>query len=163
VAKNTSYEGQSGKKFSQPIIMKAKQSPLSEFCIYTILHSDKLKHFCREGGTGIFTENKKWVAALGLWESAEKENEQLPLIFAAAESVSELICWGIITKLRPGLSTKPDSTTISFTGLKHIRGTPRFHNSLRLRSTRKQLSNNFIKPYAICYTPDFLREKQKGR
>lgn len=162
-AKNASYEGQSGKNLPQPIIMNAKQSPLSEFCIYTILHSNKLKHFCRDGGTGIFTENKKWTAALALWERAEKENEQLPLIFAAAQSVSKLIYWGVITHLKPGPSTKPDSTTISFTGLKPIRGKLCFHNSLRLRSTRKQLSDNFIRPYAICYTPNFLQQKGKGR
>jgi hypothetical protein len=65
--------------------------------------------------------------------------------------------------LRPGPRTKRDSTTISFTGLKPIRGKPRFHSSLRLRSTRKWLSVKFIRPYAICYTPNFLREKQKGR
>ena len=141
--------------------MKAKQPPPSEFCIYTILHSDKLKHFCRDGGTGKFTENKKWATATALWERAEKANEQLPLVFAAAQSVSRLIYWGVITNLRPGPSTKPDSTTISFTGLKPIRGKPRFHSSLRLRSTRKQLSDSFIRPYAICYTPNFLQEKQK--
>ena len=161
-AKNTAYERRSGKSIPQPITMKAKQLPPSEFCIYTILHSDKLKHFCRDGGTGKFTENKKWTTALALWERAEKANEQLLLIFAAAESVSRLIYWAVIANLRPGLSTKPDITTINFAGLKPIGGKPRFHSSLRLRSTRKQLSNNFIRPYAICYTPNFLREKQKG-
>jgi len=162
-AKNTSYKTQSGKNLPQPIIMKAKRLLPSEFCIYTILHSDKLKRFCRHGGTGKFTENRKWTTALELWRRAEKANEQLPLIFAAAESVSGLIYWGVITNLRPGPSTKPDSTAISFTGLKPNRGKRRRLSSLRLRSTRKQLSNNFIRPYAICYTPSFLRENQKGR
>src|ERR1035441_3741869 len=165
-AKNTSYKRQSGNNLPQPIgnnlpqrmIMKAKQPPPSEFCIYTIRHSDKLEQWCQDGGTGKFTENRKWITALELLERAEKANEQLPLIFAAAESVSGLIYWGVITNLRPGLSTKPDSTTISFTGLKPIRGKPRRLSSLRLRSTRKQLSDNFIRPYAICYTPNFLRE-----
>ena len=162
-AKNTSYEWRSGNNLPQPTIMKAKQLPLSDFCIYTILHSDKLKLIFRNGGTDKFTENKKWATALALWERAEKANEQLPLIFAAAQSVSRLIYWGVITNLRPGPSTKAESTTINFTGLKPIRGKPRFHNSLRLRSTRKALSDKFIKPYAICYTPNSLREKQKGR
>ena len=162
-AKNTSYKSRSGNSLPQPTIMKAKQLPLSEFCIYTILHSDKLEQFYRDGGTGKFTEKKKWAAALALLERAGKANEQLPLIFAAAQSVSRLIYWGVITNLRPGLNTKPDSTTISFTGLKPIRGKQRIHNSLRLRSTRKELSKDFIKPYAICYTPSCLREQQKGR
>jgi hypothetical protein len=100
-AKNTSYKTQSGKNLPQPIFVKAKQLPPSEFCIYTILHSDKLKRFCRDGGTGKFTENRKWITALELLERAEKANEQLPLVFAAAESVSGLIYWGVIKGVRP--------------------------------------------------------------
>jgi len=142
--------------------MEAKQLPPSVFCIYTILHSDKLEHFCRDGGIGKFTENKKCTATLALWERAENAHEQLRLMFAAAQSVSRLIYWAVITNLRPGLSTKPDSTPISFTGLKPIGGKPHLDSSLRLRSTRKQLSDNFIRPYAICYTPNSLREKEKG-
>ena len=160
-ANNISYERRSGKSIPQSIAMEAKQLPPSVFCICTILHSDKLEHFCRDGGIGKFTENKKCTATLALWERAENAHEQLRLMFAAAQSVSRLIYWAVITNLRPGLSTKPDSTPISFTGLKPIGGKPHLHSSLRLRSTRKQLSDNFIRTYAIWYTPSFLREQEK--
>ena len=129
---------------------------ISSFSIYTMRHSNKLDEVYRSGGEGHFTENSRWVTGERLFLEAQKNGVQMPVIFSAAEKDSGLIYFGMLTKieLNDGQSDKPQ-TTYWFTGLTRLDDF-RPLSSLTLLSTRKPLSDKFIRPYAICYTPAFL-------
>ncbi len=80
----------------------------------------------------------------------------MPIIFAAAEVIDGLIYYAFLNAININ-EDKPSTpiTTYHFEDL-----TPIEHKqplrALVLKSTRKPLDENFIRPYAICYTPDFL-------
>ena len=77
----------------------------------------------------------------------------MPVIFSAAEQEARLIYWATIDDIT--IDEDDRTTTCTYTNLKPI--TPsRPLSSLRMRSTRQPLSEDFIRPYAICYTPAFL-------
>ena len=57
--------------------------------------------------------------------------------------------------LGPARDTGHGTTRYSFTDLRRIEP-PRPLSALRLSSTGNPLSDNYIRPYAICRTPDFL-------
>lgn len=125
---------------------------LSPFTIYTIRRSSDLDAICASGGSGQFTERKKWTSALGLFDEAKRTGTQLPVVFAAGECVDGLIYWAVVTEL----SADAQSTTYSFAELRALDANPPL-SSLRLRSTGAPLSDSFIRPYAIVHTPDYIR------
>jgi hypothetical protein len=125
---------------------------ISRYCIYTMRHTDQLKHAHGQGGgAGTFEENKRWVEGERLFREAEKNGEQMPILFTAAEKDSGLLCYAILTDLH--LDPDTHRTRYSFTGL-----TPFYEDrpksSLIKKSDNKPLSDNYIRPYAICFTPD---------
>ncbi len=130
---------------------------LFPYCVYTIKHSDDLEQFRRTGGEGSFTEHRQWVTGAVLLEKAAREGADLPLVLAAAEVIDGLIYWAAITRLELGdRELGPNVTTVHFRSLKRIRPKQSLR-MLRLRSSGQPLSENFIRPYAICHTPRFLR------
>jgi hypothetical protein len=128
-----------------------KPTRLSEFCIYTIRRSSDLNERFQEGGVGTFTEKKEWKSGKLLFEEARATGKKLAIIFAAGESISGLIFWGIITDLK----VEAGQTTYSFCRLARIPGKPPL-SRLKVPSTGSPLPDSFIRPYAICQTPDFL-------
>src|ERR1051325_313955 len=104
---------------------------LPQFAVYTIRRSQELDDIFVKGGTGQFTERKKWVAALGLFEQAKQNGLKLPIIFAdAGDTRDGLLYYGFIRDLSADEST----TTCSFEGLSRITAATPKH-SLRLQST----------------------------
>jgi hypothetical protein len=80
----------------------------------------------------------------------------LPVIFAAAETIDGLIYWAIVTDIHIDDRGPFDaSTTMTFIGMRPLPNKPPL-SALRLRSTGQPLSDSYIRPYAICHTPDFL-------
>jgi hypothetical protein len=128
------------------------KTQLSQFTIYTIRRSHDLKAICASGGSGQFTERKRWTSALDLFDESKRAGTQLPVVFAAGECVEGLIYWAVITEL----SADAQGTTYRFAGLRALKAKPRL-SSLRLRSTGAPLSDSFIRPYAIVHTPDYIR------
>lgn len=57
---------------------------LSDYCIYTIRHSDDLREARKKGGK--YTERKRWVQGKLLLEAAQREGKRLPIVFAPAVS-----------------------------------------------------------------------------
>ncbi len=131
---------------------------LSAFCIYTIRRSSDLDERFKEGGTGTFTEQKEWKSGMELLDEARATGKELPIIFAAGESIAGLAFWAIITDLR----VEPGRTTYSFERLTRIKSEPPL-SLLKVRSTGDPLPNNFIRPYAICHTPFLLRCTRSAR
>lgn len=125
---------------------------LSPFCIYTIRQSGELHEISKNGGAAELTEGKPWTEAKKLLGKAQRDNLWMPILFAAAEKTEKLIYYAELTNITP----RRNGTTYSFTRLTLIDG--RFPETrLTLKSTGRRIHPNFIKPYAICHTPTFLK------
>ena len=135
---------------------KPSPTELSPFCIYTIRSSRTLTDDL-ERGSGEFTEHKRWVGALGLLDRAKKTGQRLPLVFAHGECIDAVRYSAVIDDL--DVSTADErgngTTTICFSDLRRLR-TKQPLSALRLKSSGRPLSDDFIRPYAICHTPEFL-------
>lgn len=130
-----------------------EKDTISEFCIYTMRKSDNLQYISLRDGTGKFIEKKIWRTGHALFQQAREEKKKMPIFFSAAEEDSGLIYFAFLESIEIG-----DSVTIySFSDLNEIDETKPL-SSLKLRSSQRPLSDNYIRPYAICETPDFLIE-----
>ena len=128
-------------------------SNLSSFCIYTMRHSAKLDAQAKTSGAYVLTEGKAWTTGHLLWDQARRSGELMPLIFSGAEDDTGLIYSATIDDIT--IDEEDRTTTCTYSNLKPI--TPaRPKSSLRLRSTGRPLSEDFIRPYAICHAPAFL-------
>ena len=130
-----------------------EKDTISEFCIYTMRKSDNLQYNYLGDGTGKFSEKKIWRTGYALFQKAREENKKMPIFFSAAEKDSGLIYYAILESIEIGDSV----TTYSFSNLNKI-DEPKPLSSLKLQSSQNPLSDNYIRPYAICYTPDYLIE-----
>ena len=131
---------------------------LAEHCIYTIVSSKKLEIASAKGGPNRFIERKPWVTGLVLWEKAMKHNLSMPILFGEAENCSQLIYWGILTKIRHVAA----GTEYTVDHINRIKG-KHAPQELVLKSTRKTIAAGFIRPYAICVTPTFINSKPTGK
>lgn len=115
---------------------------LSEFCVYTILHSDKLKAASGRR-TANSREGKPWITGDILWDKAEDAGELMPIVFADAVDCRRLLYWGILTNI-----VIEGTTTHYFVKkLRQIRGR-HSPQELVLKSTGKSIAPNFIRPYS---------------
>jgi hypothetical protein len=126
---------------------------LSEHCIYTILHPSKLEKAACDGNPKTFRESKVWVTGRRLLEHAQAANIGLPILFGDATDCSRLEYWGLLTHVK----IKGTQTVYS---VDKIRRLPSSHAPQELVLKRKgnPIAANFIRPYAICNTPEFIAE-----
>jgi len=128
----------------------------SKYCIYTIRHSEALDELYRDVQAGEFTENTNWKTGQKLFEAAQADGEVMPVIFGAAEAVQGLIYWARLTGVRVEESGTGATTSYAFKDLTRI--LPGYDlSALTLRSTREPLSDDYIRPYAICDTPIWVK------
>jgi hypothetical protein len=124
---------------------------LYEFCVSTIVEKRRLKDFYWEG-RGKIKEEKPWTQAKSLLDEAKKNDERMPVIFSDAAHDSEtLLCWAILEDIE----IKGQSTECRFGDVRRI-GPKHGRQELVVRDTGKNIKPNFIRPYAICRTPEFL-------
>jgi hypothetical protein len=126
---------------------------LSQFCIYTILHTETLNKFFHDGGDGEAKENTTWKEGQRLFLEAQKKGLQMPIVFAAADVEGGLLYSAILKGVQ--VDEDESSTTYKFTDMKPLADKPS-RSSLTLKSSGKSLSEDYIRPYAICYTPSFI-------
>lgn len=127
---------------------------LSRFCIYTIVDSKTLDDIAARDGAARLNEKKPWTTGKTLLEKARKTGHWMPIIFAAAERIDDLLYYAELQTIDPG----HNFTTYSFTGLTRIDGSFAI-SSLTLKSSGKHIHRDFIRPYAICRTPAFLKKQ----
>lgn len=125
---------------------------LTDLCIYTIKHSDDLRTTLASGGGGTYTERKKWARGKRLLDEARRTGKRLPIIFAAAEGTFDLFAWAILDEVVPDLIT-----SYTFSELRLFDPQPQ-KSTLKKASNGEPLAEWFIRPYAICQTPDYLLE-----
>lgn len=124
---------------------------LTDFCVYTIKHSDDLRESSKSGDHDTYTEKKKWTWAKKLLDSAKRTGHRLPIIFAPAENTSYLFAWALIDAITPS----DKSTSYTFSQLR-LFTKPQRKTTLRMARNGRPLSKGFIRPYSICHTPKFL-------
>jgi hypothetical protein len=127
--------------------------PFSAYCIYTLLHSDELRGQAAAGGRHSLTEQKAWKTGSQLWAEAERSGEQMPVVFSGADVETGLFYWATIDDIT--IDHENRHTICSYSNLREI--SPRRKRSqLQLRDGNRQMSDDYIRPYAICKTPSFL-------
>jgi hypothetical protein len=126
-------------------------SHLASYCIHTFRHSADLAAQANIGGTHELIEHKRWVTGCRLWAEAKQADHQMPILFSAAEEYTGIIYWAIIDNVEIDEHT----TTCHYSDLRNI-APARRRSEVNLRVGNRPLSDNLIRPYAICWTPNFL-------
>ena len=127
---------------------------ISKYCVYTILHKEKLEDIFRADGASEAKERKAWKEGYRLFREARKDGEQMPVLFGAADTGAGLIYYAFLKDVE--LDEEEPATKYKFTQLTKLETNPPL-SSLTLKSTNRPLSNDYIRPYALCYTPSFVR------
>ncbi len=126
---------------------------LSPFCVYTIRHRKDLDEAYRGGGSDGFEEKKLWKTGHRLFQEGKRNGQQMPMVFASADITDRLLYHAVLSDLV--LDEAEATTSYEFIHLTPIGGDLPL-STLRLRSTNRPLSDNYIRPYAICHTPSFI-------
>jgi len=87
-------------------------------------------------------------------DAAKQTGKRLPVIFAPAEGpLTHLFGWALLDEVVPD-----ETSSYTFSELRLF--DPQPHKStLKKASDGLPLDDWFIRPYAICQTPDYLREQ----
>jgi hypothetical protein len=125
---------------------------LASYSVYTMRHSSTLHKQAAKSGSHSLHERKIWRTGYRLWQQAVKDQLPMPLIFSGAEASTGLIYWAVID----AIEVNDGTTTSRYSDLQPI-DPPRPLSALRLRSSGRSMSEDYIRPYAICHTPDFIR------
>lgn len=128
-----------------------------ENCVYTIKHSEEIEELLSSTRQGTFREYKNWSGAKKLFESAQSNSKYFIILFAPAEATWFLHSWAIITDIK--ISEDLSYTDYSFQNLKKIK-TEFDKTKLILLSNNQNIDPNFIRPYALCKTPNELIETE---
>jgi hypothetical protein len=113
-------------------------------------HTDQLEDvYENKDGSDTFKENKRWVEGERLFRESQRNNEQMPILFTAAEKEGGLLYYALLD----AVEVDDGTTTYSFSGLTPF-DEERPKSSLVKKSDNKPLSDRYIRPYAICFTPD---------
>lgn len=123
----------------------------TDHCVYTIVSGDRLRPAALEQSVFVSREASTWRKARALLEEGRKAGRSMPLLLADAKDCSRLLYWGVLKSV----DIRGAKTEYS---VDRLRATPGRHapQELILLSTGKPIAPGFIRPYAICYTPDFL-------
>lgn len=124
---------------------------LAEHCIYTIKSSSDLEGAAANGGYGRFQQRRNWQSGKRLLEEARRSGKRLPIVFAPAEATFRLFGWGLVDDIIPG-----PTTTYSFSSMERFENPP-LKSTLKKARDGERLNKWFIRPYAICRTPTYLR------
>lgn len=125
---------------------------LFHLCIYTIKHSDDLQAALKNDGQTSFTEGTNWAKANQLLKEARSLGQRLPVVFAPAEGTRRLFGWATLDDIKLG-----DRTEYTFSNLIAFRNRP-LKTTLKKQSDGLAISADYIRPYLICQTPDYLSD-----
>lgn len=122
-------------------------------CVYTIVQKNHLWDASRDqAASEPITEGRRWVAGKRLLDEAKRSDAEVALLFADAADCSQLIAWALLDSVEIHEKT----SAFSFRRLRPITG--HAPQELVLVSSGETIAPGFIRPYAICETPDFLAE-----
>jgi Domain of unknown function (DUF3883) len=128
---------------------------LSKYTVYTTIAPERIEDASHgEDPSDRLTEKNRWVAAKALLDEALADGEELPIVFSDSRRCSKLVYWAVLREIEVG---SEKITSFRFARLASIRD----HSTqeLVLRSSREHIAPDFIRPYALCETPDFLEDR----
>jgi hypothetical protein len=125
---------------------------LASTCIYTILHPDRLAEAAALRGPTTFVVGQRMVTAEALFNEATTAGQAVAVLFGDATECSRLVYWARLTAISLG-DSDTHYTVFPVCPLPTTRST----QELVLASTGEQIAEGFIRPYAICRAPAFLR------
>lgn len=129
----------------------AMKNGLYAFCVSTIVDKKTLRQF-EAMGSGQIRERNPWKTGAVLLQDAVKIGAEMPVIFSdAAHDAESLLYWAVLRRI----DIDGRQTVVSFDKFIRIRG-KHGRSDLTRRSPRKQIKPNYIRPYAICETPEWL-------
>lgn len=123
------------------------------FCVYTIVSRDVLDPIAMDRRSLIQVERKKWAKAKEYLKEASAEGTYVPVILGDAKDCSKLLYWGLLVRIE----IKQSITEYEVDRLRSVREghTPQ---DLVLASSGDNIAPGFVRPYALCHTPEFLTE-----
>lgn len=121
------------------------------YCVYTIANGDILDAVALDRRPLIHTEKKKWATAASYLIDAKFSGEHIPVLLGDARTCSKLLYWGLLRTI-----TIHEAGTTYEVDL--LRPLPPGHTpqELILAASGKNIAPGFIRPYALCHTPEFL-------
>jgi hypothetical protein len=132
--------------------LAVEEKSATKYCVYTIIDGKELVRHRSQPFSD--TQARLWVTAHKLWQQGTSANESMPIVLGDATDCSRLLYWGFLTDLQ--IDRRDATTTFAVDLLRKIKGT-HSPQELRLRSSGKTIASNFIRPYAICLTPQFIK------
>ena len=123
----------------------------TKYCVYTIVDPKKLVGLTAKPFED--TQQKLWVTAEILWQEGKDEKARMPILIGDATDVSRLLYWGFLDDVNADKNV--GKTTFVVDQLRVVKG-KHSPQELRLRSSGEKIAPNFIRPYAICFTPPFI-------
>jgi hypothetical protein len=147
------------KRSSGPTSRPARKvNDLSDRCVYTIAHRDKLEAALGRAEPVTLRESRRWKAAADIVRSEEEVGRDVPILFADAADCSVILYAALLREV----SIDALGTEYTFERLTRLRGRHR-PQDLRLLKNGRNIAPGFIRPYALCRTPTFLRDQWSGR
>jgi hypothetical protein len=127
---------------------------LAPHSVYTILRPERLDEIAKRAKPTTLRETKRWVTAKTLFDEAHERGEEMAVLYAdAANDCSKLLYWGKIG------SMEVDARGTSYSVNDLVALSRRRTQELVLRSTEKNIAENFLRPYAVVRTPSFVKQK----
>jgi hypothetical protein len=147
------------KRLTGPIPGPAPEdSELSDRCVYTIAHRDKLEAALGKAQSATLRESRRWTTAAEIVRSETEAGRAVPILFADAADCSVILYVGLLREV----SIDASGTAYTFERLARLRGRHR-PQDLRLLESGRNIAPGFIRPYALCRAPAFLRDQWMRR
>lgn len=121
-------------------------------CVYTIVDLNVIDQSIENDDLlGTFIEKKSWRKAIELGQQAVDENKYFLLLLANASYIDGVCAAAIIEGIE---ILDNGGTKISFSCAQYLKDIQPL-SKLHLLSSGKPLSDWYIRPYALCQTPNF--------
>lgn len=128
---------------------------LFDYCIHTFRRSAALVEQLAAGASHTLTERRPWSTGRRLLAQAEGAGRRMPVLFSGAdlEHQTGIVYWAVIDAI--SIDDQTRHTTCRYSGLRPVYPAMPL-SSLWLRNGNRPVSDQLIRPYAICRTPGFL-------
>lgn len=130
-----------------------KNKDFFPFCIYTLKKTSELEKALKNNTFIQFTESKRWVTGSAYAQDAMKNDQDLLILFAPAGELAGPRYAAVIHSIEVG---DESGTKYTFRDLVKL---PREIKKSELKlKNGNPLSEDFIRPYALCRTPAFIAD-----
>lgn len=131
--------------------MSDSQRYTYEKCVYTIVNFKTIEDALCNAGSTSFVEKKLWKTAYLQLQDANVYGAVYLVLLADAAAINGVQWYAMIEDIE----LRPDGTTKISISTLHTLDAIQSLTTLTLQNSGAQLSDAFIRPYALCMTPEF--------